>query len=213
MAKVANNQKIEYIDNFLQGVREICDNISQPEIDKTINLLFNAWWNQNNIFFIGNGGSAGTAMHLAGDLVNCTTDIENIPPVKALSLVDNIIRYTALVNDQGWEKVYTEQLKNYFKPGDVVCAISVHGGSGKDKSGIWSQNLLRALQYAKDNGGKTVGLTGFDGGAFKEICDACIIVPYDTTPHVEGFHVVIHHLIFKSLTEKIKFANEQIHKK
>ncbi len=204
--------KIEYVENFLAGIKEICDNIDQKSIDHVVEIFFQAWWKQSTIFFMGNGGSAGTAVHFAGDLVNATTDTPNIPTLKALSLNDNMVRFSALVNDQGWENVYTEQLRSYFKPGDVVVAISVHGGAGKDKAGAWSQNLVRALQYAKDNGGKAVGLAGFDGGAFKEICDECIVVPYNTTPHVEGFHVVLHHLIFEALTKKIKKAHASFKK-
>lgn len=206
MNKLSKDGKVDYVDSFLKGVIEICENINQKDIDKVIDLFFQAWWNQNNIFFIGNGGSAGTAMHFAGDLVNTTANIPHVPPVRALSLNDNMVRFSALVNDQGWENVYVEQLKTYFKPGDILAALSVHGGSGKDKAGLWSQNLTAALKYAKDSGGKTVGFAGFDGGAFKNICDVCVVVPYNTTPHVEGFHVVLHHLIFDQLTSKIKNA-------
>ena len=79
----------------------------------------------------------------------------------------------------------------------------IHGGAGRDKAGLWSQNLLAALQFAGENGGVTIGLAGFDGGAMKELCDHCIVVPYDTTPHVESYHVAIHHLIAFCLAAKI----------
>lgn len=202
--------KVAYVDTFLKGIIEICNNISQKDIDMVVNHLFRAWWRQNTIFFIGNGGSASTAMHFAGDINNCTADLPGANPVRAMSLAENMVRFSALVNDRGWANVYTDQLANYFKPGDVVMAISVHGGSGQDKAGPWSQNLTAALKYAKDNGGTALGFAGFDGGAMKEICNTCVVVPYNTTPHVEGFHVVIHHLIFDALTKKIKQAYEQI---
>lgn len=203
MATGIKNKKIEYIDSFLKGIIKICQTISQESIDQFIENLFQAWFKGHTIFIIGNGGSASTASHFAADLNNCLTNIPNTYPVKAISLVDNIARITALTNDQGWENVYTEQLKNFFQPGDLVIAISVHGGSGRKKAGAWSQNLLKALQYAKDNGGKALGLAGFDGGAMKNLCDVCIIVPYNTTPHVEGFHMVLHHLIYDCLPKKV----------
>jgi len=81
--------------------------------------------------------------------------------------------------------------------------ISVHGGSGADKAGIWSQNLLKAAKFVKDNGGKVIGLAGFDGGVLKQIADACIVVPINSTPQVEGFHVVLTHLICARLRELI----------
>jgi len=206
MQKMTKNNKIEYIEKFLEGIRDICNTVSQETIDQITEIFFQAWLRHNTIFFIGNGGSAGTAMHFSADISNAAAEFENLPQIKSQSLVENIVRYSALVNDRGWNNVYLEQLKNYFSPGDIVVAISVHGGSGKDKAEPWSQNLTAALQYAKDNGGKTVGLAGFDGGAFKDICDLCLVVPYNTTPHVEAFHVVIHHLIFDELKKRITKA-------
>lgn len=203
---IDKKEKINYIDSFLKGIVEICENISQKDIDLVVEHLFDAWWHQNNIFIIGNGGSAGAALHFTADLNNCTIKMNSVHPIHALSLVDNIIRYSALVNDAGWENVYIEQLRNYFKPGDIVFAISVHGGTGKDMASAWSQNLVKALKYAQDKGGKALALTGFDGGVMKKECDATIVIPYNTTPHVEGFYGIIHHLITDRLTEKINDA-------
>ncbi|MBI4039355.1 SIS domain-containing protein [Candidatus Daviesbacteria bacterium] len=206
MTKKPKAEKIDYIDSFLKGVIDICRNIAQKDIDQVVEYLFKAWWNQNNIFLIGNGGSASAALHFVADLNNCTAKISGVHPVHALSLVDNMIRFSALVNDVGWDNVYVDQIKNYFKPGDVVFAISVHGGTGRDQAQAWSQNLVKALKYAQDNGGRALAMTGFDGGLMKQICDACIVIPYNTTPHVEGFYGVVHHLITERLTDKIKQA-------
>jgi D-sedoheptulose 7-phosphate isomerase len=99
--------------------------------------------------------------------------------------------------------VYVEQLKNLMSPGDVFVAISVHGGSGMDKAGVWSQNLTKAAQYVKDNGGKVLSLVGFDGGVLRQISDASILVPVNSTPLVEGFHLVLTHMICARLKELI----------
>lgn len=191
-----------YIEKYFDGVREIVDRISYEDIDRVIEILFSAWRNGNKVFLMGNGGSAGTASHFASDLSKCTA-IPGKRRMRVISLVDNIPLLTALVNDDGWDNVFVEQLKNLFEPGDVAMGISVHGGSGRDKAGLWSQNLLKALQFAKDSGGTAIGFSGFDGGAMKEMADACVVVPYRTTPHVESFHVVLHHLITFCLAEKI----------
>lgn len=201
--KNSPKDKIEYVDKFLQGVIEICENISQKNIDQFIRMIFQVWLERGTIFICGNGGSASTASHFAADLNNCLSDITGAHMLKVICLNDNMARFSALVNDRGWENVYTEQLRNYFKPGDLVIGISVHGGSGKEKAGIWSQNILKALQFSKDNGGKTLGLAGFDGGAFKSICDVTVVVPFNTTPHVEGFHMVLHHLIYDAIPKKV----------
>jgi D-sedoheptulose 7-phosphate isomerase len=191
-----------YIDRFLQGVEEIARKVSREDIDRAIEALYQAWKDGRTVFTAGNGGSAGTATHLAADLTKMTA-IPGQPRLRAMSLVDNIPLVSALVNDDGWDSVYTEQLATFYRPGDVLITISVHGGQGRDKAGAWSQNLMKAIAYVKERGGTTIGLAGFDGGAMRAVCDVCVVVPYDTTPHVEGFHVVLHHLIAFCLAERI----------
>ena len=176
--------------------------ISRRDIDRLIEALYAAWRDERTVFVIGNGGSAGTASHFAADL-NKMTAIPGKKRMRVMSLVDNASLLTALVNDDGWENVYTEQLQNFYRPGDALLAISVHGGKGADRAGVWSQNLLKAIQYVNDRGGTTLGLAGFDGGAMKDQAHVCVVVPYETTPHVEGFHVVLHHLVAFCLAEKI----------
>jgi len=191
------------IKQYFSEIKEICDDISREDIDKVIEILFDAWKNGNQVFFCGNGGSAGTATHFMCDLFKVTI-VEGKKRFKAFCLNDNIPLMTALINDEGWDKLFIEQLINLYRKGDVLVCFSVHGGAGRDKAGAWSQNLLKAMDYVKQNGGKTIGFAGFDGGAMNELADACIVVPFDATPHVEAFHVVLQHLIAFRLKEKIE---------
>jgi D-sedoheptulose 7-phosphate isomerase len=196
-------QNGEYIGKYLRGIREITERIDQGQLDRAVELLWDAWQRGATVFTCGNGGSAGTATHFAADLFKCTI-VADQPRLRVLSLVDNVPLMSALVNDDGWENVYTRQLETLFRPGDVLVAISVHGGSGRDHAALWSQNLLRAMEYARAHGGRTIGLAGFTGGAMRELADVPVVVPFDTTPHVESFHVVIHHLITFCLAERIR---------
>ncbi len=190
------------IEQYFKEIKEICDNISRDDIDKVIELLFDAWKGGNQVFFCGNGGSAGTATHFMCDLSKVTI-VEGKKRFRAHCLNDNIPLMTALINDNGFDNLFIEQLKNLYRRGDVLVCFSVHGGSGQDKAGLWSQNLLKAMDYVKKNGGKTIGFAGFDGGAMKNIADVCVVVPFSATPHVEAFHLVLEHLIAFRLKEKI----------
>ncbi len=193
----------EFIQTYLEDVKDIASQIDREEINKAIKILFDAWKTDNHVYFIGCGGSAGTASHFAADLSK-TTMCKGKKRFKALSLVENPSLTTAWINDEGWENVFVGQIENFMKPGDVVVALSVHGGSGKGNALAWSQNLTKAMAYVKDHGGKAIGLAGFDGGAFKELADACVIVPKNSTPLVEGFHSDIQHMIIFRLKELIE---------
>ncbi|HVC27807.1 MAG TPA: SIS domain-containing protein [Nitrososphaerales archaeon] len=187
---------------YLEEVSQIAAKLDRGSIDKAIEILYEAWKSDSQVFVIGNGGSASTATHFACDLNKWVSDEADVK-FRAFSLVDNIPLVSALTNDNGWGDVYSEQLRNFFRKGDVLVAISVHGGSGSDKAGPWSQNLLKAVKYAKDNGGKVVGLSGFDGGVLRTASDACIVVPANSTPHVEGMHLVLTHLMCEQLRGRI----------
>lgn len=192
-----------FVSSFLTEFADVARRISEDDINKTIELLFEAWKQGSKIFIIGNGGSASTATHFACDLAK-TTAVEGKKRFKVISLTDNVPLLTALTNDNGFASIFVEQLKNLLEKDDVLIAISVHGGSGQDKAGLWSQNLLAAIQYAKDNHARTIGMAGFDGGAFKTMTDVCIVVPANSTPYVESWHATLEHLICSSLKERIQ---------
>jgi D-sedoheptulose 7-phosphate isomerase len=192
----------DFIQDYLSEARKVAEAISVADIDRAIELLFEVWKDDGHVFICGNGGSASTATHFACDLSK-TTIVNDKKRFKAYCLNDNIPLMSALINDEGFDNLFYEQLKTKFQKEDVLICISVHGGAGKDKVGLWSQNLLKAMRYAKDRGGKTIGLSGFDGGPMKEIADVCIVVPINSTPQVESFHLALEHLICSCLRQKI----------
>jgi len=195
-------QNKDFIKTYLSEIQNVAASISAEEIDRAIETLFSAWKEGNRVFTCGNGGSASTATHFACDLVK-TVAVDGKRGLKAECLNDNIPLMLALVNDDGFDNLFFEQLRTKFHKGDVLVCISVHGGAGNDRAGLWSQNLLKAMKYARETGGKTIGFSGFDGGPMKEIADSCVVVPVNSTPHVESFHLALEHLICSALREKI----------
>ena len=193
----------DFIKNYLSEIRRVAGAISVSDVDKAVRLLFNAWKEGNQVFTCGNGGSASTATHFACDLAK-TTAVPGKQRFRAECLNDNIPLMLALINDNGFDNLFTEQLKAKFQQGDVLICVSVHGGAGQDKAQLWSQNLLKAMSYAQKKEGKTIGLSGFDGGPMKEIADACIVVPVNSTPQVESFHLSLEHLICSCIRQKIE---------
>lgn len=198
-----------FVDTYLTEVCEIAKKIDQGNIVNIINLIFNAWQQGHSVYTCGNGGSAAAASHLACDLSKFTW-VEGKRRLKAFSLCDNAALISALTNDVGFDRIFVEQLKPSFEKDDILVAISVHGGSSKDQGSTWSQNLVLAAEYVKACEGKLIAFLGFDGGALSKISDASIIVPstangLSSTPHVEGFHVVLHHLICQRLLDMMQY--------
>ncbi|MFC1904343.1 SIS domain-containing protein [Chloroflexota bacterium] len=192
----------DFIQGYLAEAKEVTEALSVADIDKAVELLFQAWKNGCHVFTCGNGGSASTATHFACDLAK-TTAVPGKRGFKVECLNDNIPLMLALINDNGFDNLFYEQVQTKFQKGDVLICISVHGGAGKDKAGLWSQNLLKAMKYAREKDGRTIGLSGFDGGPMTEVSDACIVVPVNSTPQVESFHLVLEHLICSCLKQKI----------
>lgn len=174
------------IEDYLKAFNE--PNVKIADIEKSAIILLEAWNYGRRVFTCGNGGSASTASHFTSDLLKIGVDAYCLNN-------DNISRLTAITNDSGWEQMYVEQMEGRFNPGDVIVGFSVHGGVGEDKAGEWSQNLLKAIDYAKTHGGKSIGIVGFEGGVMRKVCDASVKINVLSTPLVESWHLGIAHLL------------------
>jgi D-sedoheptulose 7-phosphate isomerase len=168
------------------------------EMDTAVNEIMSAYERNATVFTLGNGGSAALASHFACDLGKGTLIKHNTQKrFRVISLVDNVPLMTEWANDQGFEHVFAQQLENLLVSGDLVFAIS---GSGN------SANVLRALEAARRHGARTIGLTGFEGGKMKRLCDVCMIVPSDYMQIIEDFQLSATHAITSVIRRKISDA-------
>jgi D-sedoheptulose 7-phosphate isomerase len=194
-----------FVDTYLRESAEIALATSREDMARLIDLLFEAYREDRTIYTCGNGGSAANASHLACDIAKFTW-AEGKRRFRCVSLCDNAALISALTNDVGFNRIFLEQLDGRLAAGDVLLCLSVHGGSGADKAGPWSQNLVAAADFAKKRGARVAALVGYDGGALRQMADASVVVPrtaggHTSTPHVEGFHEVYHHLICERLLQ------------
>ncbi len=181
----------EYVPNFFDEHMRSMEDLSEQfdAIEEIINVLKKAQTNGNTIFTIGNGGSGSTASHFVSDLLK-TAITKDEKRFAAISLVDNIPVNMAWSNDQSFDSIFIEQLKNFLKPNDVLFAFS---GSGN------SINVINAIEYAKKNSAICIGFTGMDGGKLKNMCDVCITVPSNNMLIIESVHLTLCHCLIESI--------------
>lgn len=188
------------INNYFDMLKTSIDNLDRNAIISFINLLLKTRENGNNIYIMGNGGSASTASHFTCDFNKGLSYKKDIR-FKMISLNDNIPTMLAYSNDLGYENVFVEQLKNFLKKDDVVIGIS---GSGNSK------NILNAIEYANDLGAKTVGLTGFDGGKLKDIVDISIHTNINNMQIAEDVHMMICHMLYSVMNPILENKNKEV---
>ncbi len=185
----------DYSKSYIDYLSSVLSNISLTDIEKFVEVLLEARERQSSIFFIGNGGSAATASHFANDIAIGTRTYEK--PFRAISLCDNQAVITAIANDDGYEKIFSQQLQVLLKKQDVVVAISASGNS---------PNLLDAISTAKKMNTITVGISAFDGGKMKELVDVSLHVPTEKGEYgpAEDAHMVLDHLISNYLMRLVR---------
>jgi D-sedoheptulose 7-phosphate isomerase len=188
-------------NRYLDELRITLSRLPLESVRKITDILYEAYRSDRTLFIFGNGGSAALASHLACDLGKGThnpapagADLSGVKRLKVMSLTDNVPTLTAWSNDSSYEDVFAEQMVNFIQPGDVAFGIS---GSGN------SSNVLKALTFARRVGATTIGLTGFQGGKMKALLDCGIVVPANHMQQVEDCHLVLAHLIFLDLRERI----------
>jgi len=186
----------QYFRGYCQYVGELLSNLDFPAIAKVAQLILEKSKSGQTVFLVGNGGSAATASHFATDLALCAPPEAGIC-FRAISLADSSPIITALANDIEYKEVFTRQMRNLFREGDVLIAIS---GSGN------SPNVVAAARLAKELGGMTVGLVGFDGGELAKISDHVIHVVTSKGEYgpVEDIHLALDHMITSYLRMKLE---------
>lgn len=178
-------QRVEYVDQYLTRLTQTLAELDRDQVARLIDCISEARAHDRQIFVCGNGGSTSTASHFAIDLGKGASMVGN-GRFRILSVTDNTGWITALGNDLSFDDVFVEQLKNYARPNDVVVAISCSGSS---------PNVVKAIEWAKENDCFTVGLTGKMGGRMKDIVDLSIEVPSDHMGRIEDAHLIIVHMI------------------
>jgi D-sedoheptulose 7-phosphate isomerase len=181
---------MDYIKRYLKEAKEIIDQIDQNQIDQVIVLVKDIREKKGRLFFLGVGGGAANASH-------AVNDFRKICGVEAYTPTDNVAELSARINDDGWNTVFVEWLRqSRLGPRDGIFIFSVGGGSLEKNI---SANLVGAIDHAKKMKAKVLGIVGRDGGYTSRMADACIIVPIvnseTATPHTEAFQALLWHLI------------------
>ena len=182
------------ITAYFEKEKQVLDAISKDDLNTLMNVLMEARDKEKNIFIMGNGGSAATASHYVCDF-NKGISFGKEKMFKFICLNDNLPTMMAYANDMSYADIFAGPLKNFMQEGDIVIGIS---GSGN------SENVVRALQYANDHGGVSVGITGYDGGRVKQMCKYNLHVPVDDMQIAEDLHMVIDHCMMKILCQYAK---------
>ena len=190
------------VREFLSRVGEELNRIDPAEVMKLSELIHERYLAGRFVFVIGNGGSGSNASHFCEDVGKGTikrsefeTDRKRI---RILSLTDNTPYILAWGNDEGFDRIFVEQLKNLASSGDLLIAIS---GSGN------SPNILKAVEWAKGHGVATFGCTGFSGGKLRGLADHNLHVPLDDMGIVESIHLAAFHWVVDDLHRRLSLES------
>jgi D-sedoheptulose 7-phosphate isomerase len=172
------------IKDFLEEVKVAIDGINPGTVQKMANILSSS----DRVFFIGCGGGAGNSSH-------AVADFRKLCNIESFAL-ENICELTSRINDDGFDMSIVGWLKgSHFNNKDCLFVFSVGGG----QPGI-SQNLVKAMEYAHNNGAKIIGITGRRNSVLYGLANACIVIESKyPTPITEGLQSVIHHLLVTML--------------
>jgi D-sedoheptulose 7-phosphate isomerase len=180
----------EYITKLNQSIDLLKKN--QFHIQNLSDALAVALKNRNNIFLIGNGGSAGNANHIANDFLYGAGVSNNNIGLNVESLAANPSVISCLANDCGYENVFSLQLKSKAKKNDILISLS---GSGN------SPNILSAIKCAKEIEMNDFAILGFDGGEAKKCSKHPIHFPINDMQLAEDLQLIVLHICMQSLSQ------------
>ena len=182
-----------FSQQYLTGLCSLLNDFPHENFDKMIQEIMSSYHEERNIFVMGNGGSGSTASHWTCDVnKGCCLTLDK--KFKMICLNDNVPTMMAYANDISYDDVFVESMKNFYKPDDLVIGIS---GSGNSK------NVLKAIEYAKMNDGRTVGLCGYAGGKLLDMVDIPLLAKVNDMQKVEDVHMIIVHMSMQAIATEL----------
>lgn len=195
----------QFIHQYIGELKRCLDLLNTDKIIQAFEILMHAYKHNKKVFIFGNGGSASVASHMACDLSKGTLQRiydKREKRLKVISLTDNVAVMTAFANDLSFDDIFIQQLRNLVEPEDVVIALS---GSGN------SPNVVKAVEYAKSCGAKTIGILGFKtGGKLGSLVDCAIISDSNYYGPNEDIQSVLDHLMTAWIS-KVKHLQDDEH--
>jgi phosphoheptose isomerase len=182
---VSHQSAASYFDAYAEEISRAAKTIEPEAFDRAAAILVEAYTCGARMFSCGNGGSASIANHVQCDHVKGIRTTTDLAP-RVLSLSTNVELLTAIANDMGYENVFVYQLQSQACPGDVLMAVSSSGRSA---------NIVRALEWARDHGLRTIAITGFDGGAARAVAEVSLHVECANYGVVEDLHQAVMHAL------------------
>lgn len=184
--------------DYLSLLKATLDKLSPENLENVTQAFLECYENGSSFYVFGNGGSAATASHMAGDFMKgASFGLEK--RFKFICLNDNNSAMMAIANDISYDDIFVEQLKNFLQPNDLVIGIS---GSGN------SNNVVKAMEYAKSKGVKTLALCGYSGGKIKQLADLNVHAEVNDMEITEDIHMVIFHTIKQALIKHLHGSNK-----
>jgi D-sedoheptulose 7-phosphate isomerase len=179
--------------DYVHAFAALLHQIDADAIGRIVESLRSAGNRGSTIYVAGNGGSAATASHWVNDLGKATK-CSGETPLRVMSLSDNVSWLTALANDEGYDRVFSGQLENFARAGDILIVISASGNS---------PNLVEAVEFARRQGVLTIGFLGFDGGVLKNKVDDCLWFRTEKGAYglVESAHSLLCHILTTCLMQ------------
>jgi len=179
----------------LQALQQ--DSVLLDDFERWVESCEQALRAGNKLLFIGNGGSAADAQHLAAELVVRFKLTRRGLPALALTVDSSAL--TAIGNDFGFDQLFSRQVEALGAEGDVLIALTTSGNS---------ENVLRAVPVAQAMGIQVVAMTGASGGKIATIADVCLRMPSDDTPRIQEAHTLLGHMLCDLLEQRM-FTSEK----
>lgn len=182
---------------YIQDLTRVLNEQDWAPLEAICEHLYQIWKERKTLYICGNGGSGGNAIHMANDFIYGVTG-GDLPALKVHALTANSAVLTCIGNDEGYEYIFSHQLRSLAEKGDHLMVFS---GSGN------SPNVVKALEVASEMGLETSAILGYSGGKCKDLAKHVIHFPINDMQISEDVQQVIFHMAMKSVYAKIKASS------